>query len=84
MSTAEPATESNAFVRIDPAVRDRLRQHCQAEGLVMGRYVSNIITKALDSANDAPAPEPTRFYSRKRKLSSKRGVSRKRKARAKK
>jgi hypothetical protein len=78
MST-EPATgEGNAFVRIDPSVRDRLRQHCQAQGLKIGRYVSNIITKELD-ALDNPTPAPPRFSGR----GSRRPKSRK-KARAKK
>lgn len=88
MSTEPATTEANAFVRIDPAVRDRLRQHCQAEGLVMGRYVSNIITRALDNADNPPAPaeEPARFLGRRAPRKPRRkalGKSR-RKAKAKK
>lgn len=77
MST-EPATEGNAFVRIDPSVRDRLRRHCQAEGLKIGRYVSNIITKALDSLEGLPAPAPAARHARPARSKSRK------KARAKK
>lgn len=47
-------TES-AFVRIDPGVRDRLRTHCQEKGLVMGRFVSKLVTAALDAGEVVPA-----------------------------
>lgn len=51
MSTTETPAPAHfdAFVRIDPTVRDRLKEHCQAHGLVMGRWVSKIITRQLDA-----------------------------------
>jgi hypothetical protein len=66
MSTEQnnDGSAANAFIRIDPAVRDRLKAYCNKQGLVMGRFVSNVVSKAIENG---PRPAPRQKARAKRK-----------------
>ena len=49
-ATRKPA---GSFVRLDTKVRDQLRAHCTARGLVMSTLVSNVLSEYLNQAAGA-------------------------------
>ncbi len=45
----QTAKTNSAFVRLRPSVRDRLRRHCAARGILMADVVSKVLADYLTS-----------------------------------